>query len=386
MSTVLICCDKFKGSASSSEVADALTVGLRMSGHSVRSLPLADGGDGTLEVFDELGYRREPVSARGSDRKPISAEYSRDAGTSGRTTAVIEVARVCGLDMVSVDGEPPNATDAREAGSWGVGDLVVDALDKGAGRIILALGGSAITDAGFGMAQALGVVFLDGDGAPVTRVGDLARTRSADVTGADPRLATLETVIASDVRNPLCGDDGAAAVYGPQKGLSPETVPDVDTAIRGFAYVVEHALGTSGVIDRPGAGAAGGLGFMALALLGAQMRSGVDLVLEEMGFAGELDTTDLVITGEGRIDTQTLSGKAPAGVAERARNRGVPVIAVCGQNQLEPSQGHNLFTEIHSLTDDEPDVVECIRNPLPILERIGERIGERKGRNPLLEP
>ncbi|MGN0095189.1 MAG: glycerate kinase [Corynebacterium sp.] len=376
MPTVLICCDKFKGSASSRAVAAALGRGLESSGCRVVALPLADGGDGTLEVFDDLGYHRRSVAVRGADGERMSAEYALEgASVDGGRTAVIEIARACGLDMVSVGGEAPGRGSARQAGSWGVGDLITAALDEGVGRIILGLGGSATTDAGFGMAQALGAVFVDPAGAPVTRVRDLADVAAVHLGGLDPRLAEVEVVIASDVRNPLCGPDGAAAVYGPQKGLASQDIDEVDSAIRGFAAVVEDALGTSGTAELPGAGAAGGLGFMALGLLGAQMRSGVGLVLEETGFAGALGTADLVVTGEGRLDAQTLSGKAPAGVAERAREAGVPVVAVCGQNQLDAVSASDIFAAVYSLTDHEPDVDKCLRDPLPILERIGSEIG-----------
>ncbi|WP_312979140.1 glycerate kinase [Corynebacterium sp.] len=383
MPTVLICCDKFKGSASSRAVAAALGRGLESSGCSVVALPLADGGDGTLEVFDDLGYHRRAVVVRGADGERVAAEYVLEsASVDGGRTAVIEIARACGLDMVSVDGEVPGPESARQAGSWGVGELIIAALDEGVGRIILGLGGSATTDAGFGMAQALGVVFLDSAGAPVTRTGDLADVAAVDLDRLDHRLTEVEVVVASDVQNPLYGLDGAAVVYGPQKGLAPEDIDEVDSVIRGFAAVVEDALGTSGMAAQPGAGAAGGLGFMALGLLGAQMRSGVGLVLEETGFVGALGTADLVITGEGRLDAQTLSGKGPAGVAERAQESDVPVVAVCGQNQLDAGQASALFASVHSLADYEPDVEKCFRDPLPILERIGFEIGAGLTRGP----
>ena len=380
MPTALICCDKFKGSASSREVSAALAKGLEFSGCRAVALPLADGGDGTLEVFDDLGYHRRIAMVRGVDGEWVSAEYSLEEApvgplTGGRRTAVIEIARACGLEMVSVDGEVPAPESARQAGSWGVGDLIIAALDEGVGRIILGLGGSATTDAGSGMAEALGVVFRDASGGMVTRVRDMASVAAVDLDRLDPRLAEVEVVIASDVRNPLCGPDGTAAVYGPQKGLAPEDIDEVDSAVQGFAAVVEDALGMSGTAELPGAGAAGGLGFMALGLLGAQMRSGVGLVLEETGLVGALGTADLVITGEGRLDAQTLSGKAPAGVAERARENDVPVVAVCGQNQIDADQASALFTAVYSLVDYEPDVEKCLRDPLPILERIGFEIG-----------
>ena len=379
MTTVLICCDKFKGSASSRSVGEALARGLAAAGCHTVVVPLADGGDGTLEVFDDLGFRRRAVTVRGANGLPVASQYSLSSGAGSPAavpTAVIEVARACGLDMVSPDGATPDPGDARQAGSWGVGDLLRAALDAGARRVILGLGGSATTDAGFGMARALGVEFRDHAGRAVEQVAGLADVATVDTAGLDPRLEGVEVLVASDVRNPLCGPDGAAAVFGPQKGLVPGDIDEVDDAVRRFARVVEDTVGTSGVAGQPGAGAAGGLGFMAMALLGAQMRSGVGLVLDETGFTDALDGADLVVTGEGRLDAQTLGGKAPAGVAERARRHGVPVVAVCGQDQLGAS---DLFVAVHSLIDHEPDVAECIRRPLPILERIGEEIAAGLG-------
>lgn len=376
MATVLVCCDKFKGSATSAEVNAALAGGLSAAGHRVLTSPLADGGDGTLEVFDQLGYRRVTVTVRGSDGRPVETDYCLHPG---ERTAVIEVARICGLDMVAAHGETPAVADAVQAGSWGVGDALVDAMGRGVRQVILTLGGSATTDAGMGMAAALGVVFRDEAGRSVGGVGDMARIASGDVSGLDPRVADLRVVLASDVRNPLCGREGAAAVFGPQKGLTPEVVPVVDAAVTSFAEVVGEATGEQDAATQSGAGAAGGLGFMGIALLGADLRTGVDLVLEKTGFIELLQDADLVITGEGRLDTQTLSGKAPAGVAERARAAGVPVAAVCGQSLLAEADGADLFEKVYSLTDIEPDVASCIRNPLPLLERNGTDIGEDLG-------
>ena len=360
MSQVLICCDKFKGSATSAAVSQALAKGLEQAGHTVSIAPLADGGDGTLEAFDSLGYQRVSAQVHDSSGDIITAEYAlKDS------TAVIEIARACGLH-----GQQPTSEAAVQAGSWGVGDLIASAVDAGAQRIIIGLGGSATTDAGFGMAQALGVQFFNSAGAEITQVRDLNLVHSFSLEKLDPRLAEVDFIIASDVRNPLYGTNGAAAIYGPQKGLSDTDVIRVDAAIKHFATVVEK----SGEAQSPGAGAAGGLGFMAMALLDAEMRSGVDMILDETGGEKLLDEADLVITGEGRIDTQTLSGKAPTGIAERARARGIPVVAVCGQNSLPEASSSTLFEAIYALTDFEQDISECIHNPLPILERIASDI------------
>ena len=371
MSTVLICCDKFKGSATSAAVSGALGIALAQAGHKVSIAPLADGGDGTLEAFDQLGYRRQSAQVTGSDGDLVKAEYALK-----ESTAVIEIARACGLDLASPNGQAPTSEAAVQATSWGVGDLIKATLDKGAQRIIIGLGGSATTDAGFGMAQALGVKFLNSAGAAITQVRDLKLVHAVNLEELDPRLAGTEFLIASDVRNPLFGTNGAAVIYGPQKGLNGASVIKVDAAIKHLAAVVEQETGRVGEADRAGAGAAGGLGFMAMALFNAQMCSGVDMILDETGGEKLLDHADLVITGEGRIDAQTLSGKAPAGIAERARSRNIPVVAVCGQNQLLHASANTLFDAIYSLTDYEADIAKCIHNPLPILERIGADIAK----------
>ncbi|ANE04176.1 glycerate kinase [Corynebacterium crudilactis] len=372
MATVLICCDKFKGSATSAAVSKALGQGLIRAGHAVLTTPLADGGDGTLEAFESIGYKRETSLAIGSDGLKFEAQFSLNG-----QTAVIEIARICGLDLAAPEGTRPSAQSARQAGTWGVGNVIKSALEKGAQRIIIGLGGSATTDAGFGMAQALGVEFFDSYGSIITQVGDIGLVQGISLDHLDPRLEKTKFIVASDVRNPLCGVDGAAIVYGTQKGLSAEDAPAIDAAIRHFADVFEQALGLNNTAQTPGAGAAGGLGFMAMALLAADMRSGVNMILDETGGGKMLAQADLVITGEGCIDSQTLSGKAPAGIAVRARARGIPVVAVCGQNQLDPATSNELFENIYSLTVFESDVNECIRNPLPILEGIGFNIAKQ---------
>nr|WP_231686451.1 glycerate kinase [Corynebacterium deserti] len=353
-------------------MSKALGQGLENAGHTVFISPLADGGDGTLDAFDSLGYLRESAQVRGSNGEIIEAQYALKDDT-----AVIEIARACGLDLASPEGTTPTSEFARNAGSWGVGDLILAALDQGARRIIIGLGGSVTTDAGCGMAQALGVEFLRADGSEITDIKDMGSVHDIRGDQVDPRISHTEFIVASDVRNPLCGPDGAAMIYGPQKGLNTQDVAEVDQMIYHFSQVVQQALGKDNVSTTPGAGAAGGLGFMAIALLAAEMQSGVDMILNETGGDAMLDRADLVITGEGRIDEQTLSGKAPAGIAQRARSRNIPVVAVCGQNQLDSDSAGQLFEAIYSLADFEADISECIRHPLPILTRIGAEIARR---------
>jgi len=241
------------------------------------------------------------------------------------TTAVIEMAAASGLVLV-----PKDKRDPRRTTTYGTGELIVDALDRGAERLLIGIGGSATNDGGAGMATALGARF-SGRNAPELSPGGaaLADLDHLDVSGLDPRLKEVEIVVASDVENPLLGDAGASAVYGPQKGASPEVVRELDAALARFADVVEEGLGRTRR-DEPGAGAAGGLGFGLMAFCGAEVRPGVGLALDALEADQIFEGAALVITGEGRLDAQTLAGKLPVGVARRARHHGVPVVAVGG--------------------------------------------------------
>ena len=249
------------------------------------------------------------------------------------------------------------------ASSRGVGEVIAAALDAGCRKVILGIGGSASTDGGVGLVQALGARLVG---------GDLASATSLDLTALRRRLEGVEVVVACDVDNPLTGPHGAAAVYGPQKGADQAQVAELDTRLSRWADLVARETGKD-LRDEPGAGAAGGVGFAALALLGAELRPGIDLVLELVGFHEQLAGADLVITGEGALDDQTLHGKAVAGVAAGAKN--IPVVAVCGVNHLEPQQLRDAGVRAaYALTELEPDVRRCIAEPRPLLERIGERI------------
>ncbi|OSP40507.1 glycerate kinase, partial [Streptomyces sp. 13-12-16] len=263
------------------------------------------------------------------------------------------------------------------ASTYGSGELLRAALDAGARSIVFGVGGSATTDGGAGMLSALGARFVTADGEPVAPGGGgLAELASADLSGLDPRLASVEFVLASDVDNPLTGPKGAPAVYGPQKGASPEDVEALDAALAHFAKVLEGAVGAKAAefAASPGAGAAGGIGYGAL-LLGAGFRPGIEVMLDVLGFAPALERADLVITGEGSLDEQTLHGKAPAGVAAAARAAGKEVVAVCGRLALPPEVlGRAGIRRAYALTDLEPDVAACIADAGPILERTAERI------------
>ncbi|GAQ50691.1 glycerate kinase [Streptomyces acidiscabies] len=367
---VLVAADKFKGSLTAVEVAERVTAGLRKAvpGVEVEALPVADGGDGTVAAALAAGFDRHDVRVAG----PLGHEITAAFALRG-DTAVVEMAEASGLHRL------PRGTFAPLAAStYGSGELLRAALDAGARTIVFGVGGSASTDGGAGMLSALGARFLDADGEPVAPGGgglaDLAR---ADLTDVDARLKTVDLLLASDVDNPLTGPTGAPAVYGPQKGASPDDVTALDAALAHFAKVLETAVGPKAAEHAlaPGAGAAGGIGYGAL-LLGARFRPGIEIMLDVLGFAPALARAGLVITGEGSLDTQTLHGKAPAGVAAAARAAGKDVIAVCGRLALTPEALAGAgIRRAYPLTEIEPDVARCIAEAGPILEKVAERIG-----------
>ena len=338
---VLLAPDKFKGSLTAAQVVDHLGSGLAQRGIDYRGLPLADGGDGSVDAAIAAGFQRTRLTvagATGHDR-PTSAAID-------GTTAVVEVANTCGLHTL-----PGGKLDPLRSSSRGLGQAIITVLRKGATRVVLALGGSASTDGGAGMLAALGAVFLDDTGRPLTiDGGTLHRIATVDTSGL-LNLSGVEVVIASDVQNPLTGANGAAAVYGPQKGATPADVAGLDSGLR---LLVER-MTAAGYPDAdqfastPGAGAAGGIGFAGL-LLGGRIVSGADYFLDLLDFQTHLQGCDLVITGEGRMDDQTLEGKLPAIIAQRAGN--TPVIAVVGRSDIIPAALQQMGIQaVHAVAD-----------------------------------
>ncbi|MFJ7136682.1 glycerate kinase [Streptomyces fungicidicus] len=366
---MLVAADKFKGSLTAVEVAERVTAGLRrvVPELEVEALPVADGGDGTVAAAVAAGFARREVRVAGPLGDEVTAAYALRGDT-----AVVEMAEASGLQRL-----PAGVFAPLTASTYGSGELLRAALDAGARSIVFGVGGSATTDGGAGMLSALGARFATAAGEPVAPGGGgLAELASADLSGLDPRLASVEFVLASDVDNPLTGPKGAPAVYGPQKGASPEDVETLDTALTHFVKVLEGAVGekAAACAASPGAGAAGGIGFGAL-LLGAGFRPGIEVMLDVLGFAPALERADLVITGEGSLDEQTLHGKAPAGVAAAARAAGREVVAVCGRLALPPEAlGRAGIRRAYALTDLEPDVAKCIADAGPVLERTAERV------------
>lgn len=367
---VLVAADKFKGSLTAVEVAERVTAGLRraLPEVEVEALPVADGGDGTVAAAVAAGFERREVRVAG----PLGQEVTAAFALRG-DTAVVEMAEASGLQRL-----PAGVFAPLTASTYGSGELLRAALDAGVRTIVFGVGGSATTDGGAGMLSALGARFLDADGEPVAPGGGgLAGLATADLSGLDPRLTSVELVLASDVDNPLTGPKGAPAVYGPQKGASPDDVAALDAALAHFAKVLETSVGPRAAeyAAAPGAGAAGGIGYGAL-LLGARFRAGIEVMLDVLGFAHALERAELVITGEGSLDEQTLHGKAPAGVATAARAAGKEVVAVCGRLALPPEAlGRAGIRRAYPLTDAEPDIATCIAEAGPILERVAEQIG-----------
>jgi len=322
---VVVAPDKFKGSLSSRSAAEAIGRGLRraLPGAKLDLVPVADGGDGTAEtIIHSLGGQMVACEVHGPDGKHVQAQFGL---LSGAKVAVIELAQASGLALV-----PVGSNDPLTASTYGTGQLIGAAIDAGAQRIILAIGGSATNDAGAGALSALGAKFLDEQSLPLAPGGAaLAKLAAIDTTALDQKLANISIEIASDVRNPLCGPSGASAVYGPQKGASPKDVRALDKALARFADVAKAKVGID-VRDVPGAGAAGGVGAGFLSLSHATLRPGAQLVLEVLDFEQHLAGANLVITGEGRLDKQTLAGKAPFAVAQAAAAHNIPVIALVG--------------------------------------------------------
>jgi glycerate 2-kinase len=367
VTTVLIAPDKFKGSLTAAEVGEAVATGIRRARADVQVavLPVADGGDGTLAAALAAGCTAVPVTATGPTGRPVATAYARRGDL-----AVVEMADVSGL--VRLPGGRPEPTTAT---SRGTGEVLGAALDAGCRRIVLGIGGSAGTDGGAGLVQALGARLRDRTGAEIGPGGAaLAELAELDLDPLRRRLAGVEVTVACDVDNPLTGPAGAAAVYGPQKGAAPAQVAELDRALGHWADVVAAATG-SDVRAAAGAGAAGGVGFAAISLLGARLRPGIELVLDLVGFRERLPGADLLVTGEGALDAQTLRGKAPAGVAAAGRAAGVPVVAVCGQSRLTAAQLRAAgISAAYPLTDLEPDLQRCITGPAPLLERLGEQL------------
>ncbi|WP_129656787.1 glycerate kinase [Rothia halotolerans] len=370
---IVVASDKFKGSLTAHEVGRSLAAGIRAAvpEAQVETIPVADGGEGTLEAAIAAGFERRSARVHGPTMEPVDADYALRG-----EEAFVEMATASGLDLL-----PGGERDALGATSYGTGELIAAALDAGAARVVLGVGGSASTDGGAGLLSALGLELYDAEGDPLPPGGGaLERLDRVEAAGLDPRLARTEFVLASDVDNPLLGEHGAAAVFGPQKGASEQDVARLDAGLARFARLLGESLGIAErrLEDSHGAGAAGGVGYAALAGLGAHREAGIEVVLELVGLALGIAGADLVITGEGSLDEQSLHGKTPMGVLACAREAGIPVLAVCGRSLLDAERVREAgFTGLHALAELEPDPARSMSEAGPLLERVGARIGER---------
>lgn len=322
---VVIAPDSFKESLTAKQVCDAIQAGLARVWNDAKfvAIPVADGGEGTVQsLVDATQGRIVEVKVMGPQGKRVEAFY----GMLGdNQTAVIEMAAASGLHHV-----PPAQRDPKLTTSFGTGELIHHALDQGVTKLIIGLGGSATNDGGVGMLAALGARFTNADGEPIQLTGGgLRELANIDLSDFDPRLQHCDLLVACDVNNPLCGYKGASAVFGPQKGATPDDVRLLDGALQQFGLLTEKVTGKA-VLQSAGAGAAGGMGAALLAYTHATLRPGIEIVLDTVQLAHQVSDADLVITGEGRIDSQTVHGKTPMGVAKVAKRFDVPVIALSG--------------------------------------------------------
>ena len=367
---IIVAPDSFKGSVSALGVAEAMERGIHavFPAAQVLKVPIADGGEGTVEALvAATGGKLMHSEVQGPLGAPVRAHW----GISGDgATAFLEMASASGLPLIAKEQRDPCVTS-----TYGTGQLLKAALDAGLRRIVIGIGGSATNDGGTGMARALGVRFLDAQGADLPEGGAaLARLAQIDLSGLDPRLAELHLLVACDVDNPLCGPRGASAVYGPQKGATPEMVTELDAALGVFATVATAATGRDMALQ-PGAGAAGGLGAGLLFFTPASLRPGVAIVLETTGFDAMVQGADLVITGEGRTDFQTAMGKAPVGVAAVAKRHGVPVVCLSGGLGVGPDEvlAHGIDA-LASIVPHPMPLDDCMAQGEALLEAAAARV------------
>jgi len=355
---ILICPDSFKESLSAIEVCDCVERGLKKadSRFKVERMPLADGGEGTVKAL-VLATHGRSLKCRVSD--PLGRKIWARYGILGDgKTAIIEMAAASGLALVSVKKRNPLVTT-----TYGTGEMIANALGRGCRKIIVGIGGSATVDGGAGMAQALGAKLLDGKGKEIGfGGGEIEKVKKIDLKSMDKRIARTEFVIASDVRNPLLGPRGAARVYGPQKGATPKMVERLERGLSNLARVIRKEFSIS-VENLPGSGAAGGLGAGLYAFLGAKMESGVELVMRIAGLEDRIKRADLVVTGEGKLDRQTLYGKAVMGVIKTARKYKVPIVCIAGSIMPEAKDLYRLGVK---------GLLSIIKMPMSLQQALGE--------------
>lgn len=333
---ILVAPDKFRGSLEASEVCQSVAEGIRLAYPDAKiiSVPLADGGEGTTRILTEQS-KGKFVTAIVQD--PLGRFIEAEYGLSGDgNTAFIEMAVASGLNLLKAEERNPLLTN-----TYGTGELILQAINSGVKKIILGIGGSATTEAGIGMASALGYKFLDENQEEVLVNGEnLSLIKSIQTENVNPLLKSVEFIVACDVTNPLYGEAGAAYVYGPQKGADKNMVVHLDNGLKNIARVASETFGND-ISNNPGAGAAGGLGAGALWFLNADLREGVSIVMEQTKIAEHIQKADLVITGEGKVDEQTLQGKVVKGLADLCQKNNVPLAVVCGTLMITPEEAQN---------------------------------------------
>ena len=367
MPSILVAPQEFKGSLTAREAADAIARGIRraLPNAEIELLPMADGGPGSVEALVEA---TDGTYLHADTHDPIGRPVRARWGASG-DTAFIEMAAASGLTLLSLTERDPRRTTTS-----GTGDLLRAALDAGYRRLLAGVGGSATNDGGAGMAQALGARLLDATGGELPPGGAaLAELASIDIAGLDPRVQEAEVIVAADVTNPLFGRQAASLIYGPQKGASAAVAAELDAALAHYADVVQRDLGID-LARIPGAGAAGGLAGGLIAFCGAEIRPGFDVVAEAAGLAERLQRADLVITGEGRLDSQSAYGKVTAGIAREARTAGTLVVAIAGS--VSGDEAARPFDNVFALSPDLAQAGGAMARAAELLANAAEAAGE----------
>lgn len=364
---ILIACDSFKGSLSSLEVASHIKkAGLKVfSDAQFDTIEMADGGEGTVQaMLNNIGGQEITVKVFNPHYQEVEALF----GILNNNVAIIEMASASGLPLVKKDN------DIYKASTYGTGQLIKSALDYGCKEIYIGIGGSATNDAGIGMAKALGVKFLDKDGHIIKdEAYSLPLIHSIDMSSIDARIHDTAITVMCDVDNPLCGYNGASYVYGPQKGASHTQIEYLDTGLRHLVEICQKS-GLKDDSEVPGSGAAGGLGFGLMTFLNAHIEPGIDIILKASSFIEKLENTDLVITGEGRIDNQSIHGKVPIGVAKLAKQKNIPVIAIVGSIGKDIDQVYNYIDTIESCIDAPCTLEEALTNARENIENATKRV------------
>ena len=366
---VFIAIDSFKGNLTSLEVAQIVEEGIRRvyPDAKIQKFPMADGGEGTVQtLMSFLHGEMVSIPVMGPNGAVVNAKY----GILQGSTAIMEMAEASGITLV-----PASERNPLKATSFGTGQMIRDALDRGCREVMIGIGGSATNDGGEGMATALGAVFLDENGGKIGLGGAaLGKIADIDLRGLDPRLKDTKFIVACDVNNPLCGVSGASAVFGPQKGATPEMVNLLDKGLENYAKIIEQKIGRK-VADIPGSGAAGGLGAGLVAFCGAELKRGIDIVMDLLDIENAIRKADVVITGEGRVDAQTAHGKVPAGIAMRAKKYGKPVFAIAGYADQDATATYECGIDavVSSITAPMTNE-EAIQNSVPMIRDAAERL------------